>query len=302
MIELKQITKSYPVAEEDLVVLKDIDLTIQEGEFVAIMGPSGSGKSTLMNMIGCLDKPTAGEYLLHGNQVSAYDEKELAGVRNRSVGFVFQQFQLLPRLNALENVELPMIYAGVGKKERLERAEEALDKVGLSNRKRHLPNELSGGQKQRVAIARSIVNQPDLILADEPTGALDSKTGVQIMEMFTMLNQEGTTVILVTHEAEVASYANRTIFVRDGEITTADEVVDKTTYERLVSSHATEDTAERANQTAVTPASVESKDKHATTKEVADEATSEKITPEDTTEVAVSDEQDQSSPDEGGTP
>src|SRR5699024_9132858 len=135
MIELKQITKSYPVAEEDLVVLKDIDLTIQEGEFVAIMGPSGSRKSTLMNMIGCLDKPTAGEYLLHGNQVSAYDEKELAGVRNRSVGFVFQQFQLLPRLNALENVELPMIYAGVGKKERLERAEEALDKVGLSNRK-----------------------------------------------------------------------------------------------------------------------------------------------------------------------
>src|SRR5690625_803180 len=215
MIHLQKVMKSYPVAGDDLVVLKDINLQINKGEFVAIMGPSGSGKSTLMNIIGCLDKPSSGEYLLNGKQVSDYDEKELAQVRNQSVGFVFQQFQLLPRLNALQNVELPMIYAGIGKKERIQRAEEALDKVDLQDRMTHLPNELSGGQKQRVAIARSIVNEPSIILADEPTGALDSKTGVQIMEMFTLLNQEGTTVILVTHEAEVASYAARTVFVRD---------------------------------------------------------------------------------------
>lgn len=242
MIELRHIKKSYPVAGEDLVVLKDIDLTIQKGEFVAIMGPSGSGKSTLMNVIGCLDQPSDGAYFLNGKQVSGYDEKELAHVRNQSIGFVFQQFQLLARLNALQNVELPMIYAGIAKKERLMRAEEALEKVGLADRMEHLPNELSGGQKQRVAIARSIVNQPDIILADEPTGALDSKTGVQIMEMFSMLNQEGTTVILVTHEAEVASYAKRTIFVRDGEITSADQVVDGETFEKLVSSHTMDET------------------------------------------------------------
>src|SRR5699024_6383659 len=200
MIQLDNILKSYPVADDDLIVLKEIDLQIDKGEFVAIMGPSGSGKSTLMNIIGCLDKPTSGNYVLNGKQVSDYDEKELARVRNQSVGFVFQQFQLLSRLNALQNVELPMIYAGVGKKERIERAEEALEKVGLAERAGHLPNALSGGQKQRVAIARAIVNEPDIILADEPTGALDSKTGVQIMEMFTELNQEGVTVILVTHE------------------------------------------------------------------------------------------------------
>src|SRR5690625_2167889 len=234
MIHLQKVMKSYPVAGDDLVVLKDIDLQINKGEFVAIMGPSGSGKSTLMNIIGCLDKPTDGDYLLNGKRVSDYDEKELAQVRNRSVGFVFQQFQLLPRLNALQNVELPMIYAGIGKKERLERAKEALAKVGLSDRTDHLPNALSGGQKQRVAIARAIVNEPDIILADEQTGALDSKTGVQIMEMFTMLNKEGTTVILVTHEAEVASYADRTIFVRDGMLTSAESVVDQETFEKLI--------------------------------------------------------------------
>ncbi len=234
MIQLKKVVKSYPVAGDDLVVLKDIDLQIDSGEFVAIMGPSGSGKSTLMNIIGCLDKPTQGEYLLNGKQVSDYDEKELAQVRNQSVGFVFQQFQLLPRLNALQNVELPMIYAGVPKKERLERAAEALEKVGLADRAGHLPNELSGGQKQRVAIARAIVNEPNIILADEPTGALDSKTGVQIMEMFTLLNKEGTTVILVTHEAEVASYAERTIFVRDGKVTSAEEVVGQEALEKLI--------------------------------------------------------------------
>lgn len=236
MIQLQQIKKSYPVAGEELVVLREIDLTIHRGEFVAIMGPSGSGKSTLMNIIGCLDKPTTGEYRLNGQQIAVYDENELAKVRNQSIGFVFQQFQLLPRLTALQNVELPMIYAGIGKKERIQKAEDALSKVELADRKNHLPNELSGGQKQRVAIARSIVNDPDLILADEPTGALDSKTGAQIMEMFTLLNQEGTTVILVTHEAEVAAYADRTIFVRDGQITTADEVVDQETYGRLIGS------------------------------------------------------------------
>jgi|SRR5690625_932266 len=234
MIQLKKIVKSYPVAGDDLIILKNIDLHIKKGEFVAIMGPSGSGKSTLMNIIGCLDKPTSGEYLLNGKQVSDYDEKELAAVRNQSVGFVFQQFQLLPRLNALQNVELPMIYAGVNKKERLERAKEALEKVGLGDRIDHLPNALSGGQKQRVAIARAIVNEPNIILADEPTGALDTKTGEQIMEMFTLLNKEGTSVILVTHEAEVASYAERTVFVRDGKLTTAEEVVAQETLEKLV--------------------------------------------------------------------
>lgn len=234
MIQLKKVIKSYPVAGDDLVVLEDINLQINKGEFVAIMGPSGSGKSTLMNIIGCLDKPSSGEYLLNGKQVSDYDEKELAQVRNQSVGFVFQQFQLLPRLNALQNVELPMIYAGIGKSERIERAKEALEKVGLSDRADHLPNALSGGQKQRVAIARAIVNEPDIILADEPTGALDSKTGVQIMDMFTMLNKEGTTVILVTHEAEIASYADRTIFVRDGMLTSAEEVVGQEALEKLI--------------------------------------------------------------------
>src|SRR5690625_2337274 len=236
MIHLQKVMKSYLVAGDDLIVLKDIDLQIKKGEFVAIMGPSGSGKSTLMNIIGCLDKPSGGEYLLNGKRVSDYDENELAHVRNQSVGFVFQQFQLLPRLNARQNVELPMIYAGVGKKERLERAEEALEKVGLGDRQTHLPNALSGGQKQRVAIARAIVNEPNIILADEPTGALDSKTGVQIMEMFTLLNEEGTTVILVTHEAEVASYADRTVFVRDGMLTSAESVVDQETFEKLIDS------------------------------------------------------------------
>src|SRR5690625_578319 len=234
MIHLENIVKSYPVAGEDLVVLQDINLQISQGEFVAIMGPSGSGKSTLMNIVGCLDKPTSGNYSLNKKLVSDYDEKELAKVRNQSIGFVFQQFQLLPRLNALQNVELPMIYAGIGKKQRMQRAEDALQKVDLADRLTHLPNEMSGGQKQRVAIARAIVNEPDIILADEPTGALDSKTGEQIMEMFTMLNKEGTSVILVTHEAEVASYAERTIFVRDGELTTAEEVVDQGTYKKLI--------------------------------------------------------------------
>lgn len=234
MIRLTDITKSYPVAGEDLLVLDRISLYVEKGDFVAIMGPSGSGKSTLMNIIGCLDQPTSGEYELNGELVSNYDDKQLAQVRNKSIGFVFQQFHLLPRLSALQNVELPLIYAGMKKAERLKRAEEALDKVGLSDRMHHLPNELSGGQKQRVAIARAIVNEPNIILADEPTGALDSKTGKQIMELFTLLNKEGVTVIVVTHEAEIANYAKRTVFVRDGKVTTAESVVDQQLLEKIV--------------------------------------------------------------------
>ncbi|MBO0960444.1 ABC transporter ATP-binding protein [Neobacillus sp. MM2021_6] len=216
MIRLDSITKSFLLGKERVHVLNGISLEIIQGEFVAIMGPSGSGKSTLMNIIGCLDKPSEGDYYLGGENVSHYNDKELARVRNQSIGFVFQQFHLLPRLSALKNVELPMIYAGVSKKERQIRAEEALTKVGLSDRMEHLPNALSGGQKQRVAIARSIVNRPKLILADEPTGALDTKTSKDIMEQFRELNMEGVTVIVVTHEPEVAEYANRTIMVRDG--------------------------------------------------------------------------------------
>jgi putative ABC transport system ATP-binding protein len=216
MIELKQITKSFQVGRETIDVLKGIDLSIQSGESVAIMGPSGSGKSTLMNIIGCLDKPTTGEYELAGENVSRYLDGELAKVRNQSIGFVFQQFHLLPRLTAVQNVELPMIYSGASKQERQDRAKAALEKVGLGDRMEHLPNALSGGQKQRVAIARAIVNEPKIILADEPTGALDTKTSETIMELFTGLNEEGSTIVLVTHEREVAEYAQRTILVRDG--------------------------------------------------------------------------------------
>lgn len=216
MIQLTQIVKSYQIGKEMVDILKKIDLTIEQGESIAIMGPSGSGKSTLMNIIGCLDRPTSGTYKLDGQDISNYQEVDLARVRNHSIGFVFQQFHLLPRLTALKNVELPMIYSGIPKKERVERAEKALIKVGLEDRMGQLPNALSGGQKQRVAIARAIVNEPKLILADEPTGALDTKTSTTIMELFGQLNEEGATVITVTHEPEVAEYAQRTILVRDG--------------------------------------------------------------------------------------
>ncbi|MED4067557.1 ABC transporter ATP-binding protein [Priestia megaterium] len=218
MIELIDIYKKYQLGKENITILKDINIKIFDGEFLAIMGPSGSGKSTLMNIIGCLDRASSGLYLLNKQEISTYNDEDLAKVRNIHIGFVFQQFQLLPRLTAIENVELPMIYAGVSRKERRARAEDALRKVGLSERMKHLPNELSGGQKQRVAIARSIVNNPTLILADEPTGALDTKTSADIMEQFVRLNEAGTTIVVITHEPEVAEYASRTIVVRDGKI------------------------------------------------------------------------------------
>ncbi|HEK9181433.1 TPA: ABC transporter ATP-binding protein [Streptococcus equi subsp. equi] len=219
LIQLKSIVKSYQNGDQELQVLKGVDLTVYEGEFVAIMGPSGSGKSTLMNIIGLLDRPTSGDYRLNGTQVEILNDRKLAQVRNEEIGFVFQQFFLLAKLNALQNVELPLIYAGVGVSKRRELAKQFLEKVELSMRMKHLPSELSGGQKQRVAIARALVNNPSIILADEPTGALDTKTGEQIMRLLTELNKEGKTIIMVTHEPEIADFATRKIVIRDGEIT-----------------------------------------------------------------------------------
>lgn len=218
MIELRNIFKDY--SQENLVVsvLKDISLTISEGEYVAIMGPSGSGKSTLMNIIGCLDKATSGVYELDGVDISKLDDEHLSEIRLNSIGFVFQNFQLLPRQSALDNVALPLIYAGVKKEERKKRALEALKKVGLEDRADFKPNQLSGGQKQRVAIARAIVNHPKILLADEPTGALDSKSGKSIMELFKTLNDEGVTVVMITHDQNVANHAKRGFHIIDGEI------------------------------------------------------------------------------------
>ena len=218
LIELKGINKTYKNGDQELRVLKDIDLEVEKGEFVAIMGPSGSGKSTLMNVIGLLDRPTSGDYFLDGQEVGNLSEKKLAHVRNEQIGFVFQQFFLLSKLNAFQNVELPLIYAGVHPAKRKEIAEQYLEKVELGSRMHHLPSELSGGQKQRVAIARALVNRPAIVLADEPTGALDTKTGEQIMDLLTKLNQEGKTIIMVTHEPEIAAFANRLIVIRDGVI------------------------------------------------------------------------------------
>ncbi len=218
LISLKNICRSYRNGEQKLQVLKNINLEISEGEFVAIMGPSGSGKSTLMNTIGMLDTPTSGEYYLEGQEVARLGEKQLAQVRNQQIGFVFQQFFLLSKMDAVQNVELPLIYAGVPAAQRRKLAEEYLSKVELTDRIHHLPSELSGGQKQRVAIARALVNNPSIILADEPTGALDTKTGSQIMELLVELNEEGKTIIMVTHEPEIAAYAKRQIVIRDGVI------------------------------------------------------------------------------------
>ncbi|EOP53709.1 ABC transporter ATP-binding protein [Bacillus nitratireducens] len=218
MIELKDITKSFQNGEETVEILHGINVTLNEGEFTSIMGPSGSGKSTLMNIIGCLDKPTAGIYSLAGQNISSMSETKLAHIRNEEIGFVFQNFMLLPRLTALQNVELPLIYAGVDKKERRKRALAALTKVGLAERSNHLPNELSGGQKQRVAVARAIVNNPKFILADEPTGALDTKTSKQIMDLFYELNKQGATIIIITHDREIGEAAARQIVIRDGNI------------------------------------------------------------------------------------
>ncbi|HEL1644268.1 TPA: ABC transporter ATP-binding protein [Streptococcus suis] len=219
LIRLTNINKSYKNGDQELRVLKDIDLEVEEGEFLAIMGPSGSGKSTLMNIIGLLDRSSSGNYWLEGEEVSQLSEKKLASVRNDQIGFVFQQFFLLSKLNALQNVELPLIYAGVPANQRKKLAKRYLEKVELAERMTHLPSELSGGQKQRVAIARALVNTPAIILADEPTGALDTKTGEQIMELLTELNNEGKTIIMVTHEPEIAAYAKRKIVLRDGIIT-----------------------------------------------------------------------------------
>ena len=220
IIKLEEIKKDYYMGSQAITVLKGITLDIFKNEYVALMGPSGSGKSTLMNILGCLDSPTGGKYILNGKDVSKMPDDDLAEVRNSEIGFVFQQFNLLPRLSAAENVALPLIYAGISKKERIERALEALDKVGLADRSHHKSNELSGGQIQRVAIARALVNNPAILLADEPTGNLDSKTSVEVMEIFGKIRAAGNTVILVTHEEDIAAYAHRVVRLRDGLVET----------------------------------------------------------------------------------
>jgi putative ABC transport system ATP-binding protein len=216
LISIQNLTKSYALGNTDIPVLHGINLEIEKNEYVAIMGPSGSGKSTLMNIFGLLDNPTTGEYLFNGINVNELDDDSLSGMRNKEIGFIFQNFNLLPRINALQNVELPLVYAGATASERKERALTALDRVGLTDRINHKPTELSGGQKQRVAIARALVTNPGILLADEPTGALDTKTGVDIMRLFDELHKEGNTIILITHEQEIAEYANRIIHIRDG--------------------------------------------------------------------------------------
>ena len=218
LIETVELWKTYQMGDEEIHALRGVSIQIERGEYVAIMGPSGSGKSTLMNLIGCLDTPSKGSYLLNSKQVSQMDDNELARIRNEEIGFVFQTFNLLPRATALRNVELPLVYAGVPAREREQRAKAALEKVELATRMSHRPNELSGGQRQRVAIARALVNNPSILLADEPTGNLDSKTGVEIMGVFERLHKAGNTIVLVTHEPDVAAYAYRSIHIRDGQV------------------------------------------------------------------------------------
>jgi putative ABC transport system ATP-binding protein len=218
LIETVDLWKTYQMGTEEVHALRGVSIAIERGEYVAIMGPSGSGKSTLMNLIGCLDTPSKGSYLLNGKQASEMNDDELARIRNEEIGFVFQTFNLLPRATALHNVELPLVYAGVSSKDRTVRANQALDRVELADRKGHRPNELSGGQRQRVAIARALVNNPSILLADEPTGNLDSRTGVEIMALFERLHEAGNTIVLVTHEADVAAHAHRAIHIRDGQV------------------------------------------------------------------------------------
>lgn len=218
LISISGIGKNYVVGEETIHALLSVDLNVKKGEFVALMGPSGSGKSTLMNILGCLDSPSSGEYILNGIRVSEMTDNELAEVRNKEIGFVFQTFNLLPRSTALDNVALPLVYAGIGRVERELRANQALDNVGLANRVSHKPNELSGGQRQRVAVARALINNPSIILADEPTGNLDSKTSIEIMALLEEIHRKGNTIILVTHEEDIAMHAHRIVRMRDGKI------------------------------------------------------------------------------------
>jgi len=218
LIDTRDLWKTYVMGSEEIHALRGVSIAIERGDYVAIMGPSGSGKSTLMNLIGCLDTPTKGSYLLNEKQVSQMNDNELARIRNEEIGFVFQTFNLLPRASALQNVDLPLVYAGIPSRERTIRAKAALEKVELIDRMGHRPNELSGGQRQRVAIARALVNNPSILLADEPTGNLDSKTGAEIMGLFARLHESGNTIVLVTHEADIAAFAHRTIHIRDGKV------------------------------------------------------------------------------------
>lgn len=226
MIEIRELCKVYDMGSSKVVALDHVDLHIDANEYVAIMGPSGSGKSTLMNILGCLDSPTDGSYILGGEEVASMTDSELADIRNRRIGFVFQSFNLLPRASILRNVELPLVYSGMGRQQRIDLATEALEKVGLADRLKHQPNELSGGQRQRVAIARALVNNPSIILADEPTGNLDSKTGEDIMRLFGQLHDQGNTLLVVTHEDEIARHARRCVRLRDGLIESDEPVMD----------------------------------------------------------------------------
>lgn len=234
IIQIENLTKIYDTGSIQVEALKSVSLNVDKNEYVAIMGASGSGKSTLMNIIGCLDRMTSGKYILDGEDVSKLNDTQLAEIRNKKIGFVFQAFNLLPRLTALGNVELPMIYAGIPGSQRYKRAKEALEKVGLGDRIHHRPNELSGGQKQRVAIARALVNNPAILLADEPTGNLDTKSSIEIMDIFESLNEEGVTIVMVTHEADIAAHTKRNVVFRDGEIISDNPVKNRVTRETRV--------------------------------------------------------------------